>query len=534
MGRFSEALETARSIDRVWPEDYWKRAETLRDLAAALAQAGRAGEAAPDFAAAARALASADAETPEVLRLERQAAEQYLRSGHIEEGLDVLRAVLGTVGESYPAATASGALAAVALQRVRLAIRGLAYEKRAESDVPRDRLARIDACWTASVGLVWVDPVRSADFHGRHVRMALDAGEPGRVVRALCTEAAYQAAFGGRAARARAERSLLAARQLTAELDDPVADGLTAVCAAGTSYFSGHFPEGAALSREAEEILRTRCTGIAWELTNAHIFGMWSLAHMGEIEHLRAVVPGILREASERGDLLASSSLAAGIPTSLRFLADDRPEEARRHVAEAFAGWRGTSFHLPHYYGVVSETLADLYAGDPVRAWRRITAAWPSLREIRLLDFQLLRVELLALRARCAIAAAATRASTAATEGWSRKRLLRYAARAARRVGREDMPAAVPLAALLRAGLAASRGDDDATREALADAAAGFEAAGMVLPRAAARLRRGSLLGGDEGRREAEAGAAALQGLGVQQPEAMLEMLAPIPRFRGS
>src|SRR6185503_4864687 len=62
-------------------------------LAEALANAGRGAEAARAYLAAAEGLNDA-----EVLKLERIAAEQFLRSGHIDEGLAVLRTVLKRIG----------------------------------------------------------------------------------------------------------------------------------------------------------------------------------------------------------------------------------------------------------------------------------------------------------------------------------------------------------------------------------------------------------------------------------------------------
>ncbi len=492
---FGLALDLAPGAD--------ERPRLLRGRAEALRQGGRGGEAGAAYAEAAASLArqagSFVGAGGDILALQRLASEQYLRSGHLEQGLDMLRLVLDRVGEPFPA-TPGRALGALVVHRLRLAVRGLGHRPREESEVPPALLARLDACWTAAVGLVWVDPIRSADFHGRHTRMALDAGEPTRVVRALCTEAAFHAATGGDKARQRARRALALARRLGAGLGDPLSEGLTAVCAAGYHYFSGEFADGFRHSELAAEVLRTRCTGVAWELTNAHIFGMWSLAHRADVQALAARVPAILAESAERGDRLATVSLAAGIPTALRLLAADRPDEALRTAEDALAQWPAIGFQLPHYYGLVSAVLASLYRGDAEGAWRRLEGGWPALRAARLLDFQLVRCELTLLRARCAL----------------RRRDRAEAARCTRRLAGEDAAWVKPWVAVLEAGLAAAAGDGRATATRLETAAARFDAAGMPVLAEAARVRRGD-------------GAAALRARGVADPAAFAAMLMPLP-----
>ncbi len=156
----------------------------------------------------------------------------------------------------------------------------------------------------------------------------------------------FGTAWGSR----RARFALDAARELAAEIGSPLAEGLTEVCEAAAAYLSGHFPEGHRHSVRAEEILRTRCTGVAWELTNVHIFGSWSLAHMGEIDALHQTMPDLLQRARERGDLLAYCTLLGGIPNVIRLLAEDSVDAARAAVEEAGPRWPTEDFQLPNLF----------------------------------------------------------------------------------------------------------------------------------------------------------------------------------------
>ena len=88
-------------------------------LADALANAGRGAEAADSYLAAAQG-----APTGESLELQRRAAEQLLRSGRIDQGFPVLRAVLAKVGLRYPRTTL-GSILSVLYHRLRIRLRGL-------------------------------------------------------------------------------------------------------------------------------------------------------------------------------------------------------------------------------------------------------------------------------------------------------------------------------------------------------------------------------------------------------------------------
>src|SRR5439155_11513237 len=90
--------------------------------------------------------------------LQRRAALQYLSSGHVDEGLAALRAVLAAVGLKL-CATPRGAFWSLVWQRIRLRLRGLGFRRRAESEVPPQELRALDICLSAGVGLGIVDPI---------------------------------------------------------------------------------------------------------------------------------------------------------------------------------------------------------------------------------------------------------------------------------------------------------------------------------------------------------------------------------------
>ena len=123
------------------------------------------------------------------------------------------------------------------------------------------------------------------------------------------------------------------------------------------------------------------------------------------------------------------------------------------------------------------------------------------------------------LRARTIVAAVAA--------GEIPERTLAVAEREARRIEHEAMPWSNPLAEMIRASIAALRGDTQTAVGLLASAETGFEAADECLHAAVARARRGELLGGEEGeklRAEADAWMAKER---IANPARICRLIAP-------
>src|SRR5262249_7387236 len=133
----------------------------------ALVNAGRGADAAQAYLEAVDGAGTADA-----LELERRAAEQYLSSGHIREGVAALRTVLAKVGLRM-ATSPRAALLSMIFWRSILRLRGIGYRERDTTQIPAATLARIDVCWSAAKGLILSDLIRGNDFMARHALLAL-------------------------------------------------------------------------------------------------------------------------------------------------------------------------------------------------------------------------------------------------------------------------------------------------------------------------------------------------------------------------
>jgi hypothetical protein len=512
---FDRAARLYRLALDLAPGDARSRLQLQIDLATSLANAGRGNDAAGAFLAAAEAASDAQA-----LDLRRRAAEQYLKSGHVDEGIATLALVLEPMGMRM-AATPRRALVGILFRRALIRLRGLRHRERDASAIDPDELMRMDVCRAASLGLSMVDTVHGADFQGRYTLLALRAGEPSRMAVALMLEAAYTASVGGSRALRRGEKIMRRAEALACRIGDPYGLGLMEAAKGNMEYCQGRWRRTRDHCDRAAAILQDRCTGVAWEVDTAHVLGLWARFFLGEMADLTRRLEQLLDDAQIRGDLYVSTALRSSVANA-GWLVADQVERARREVETARAQWSYAGFHLQDVWLILGEALLDLYAGDGSRAWERIEATWPAFRGSMLPRIRVVRAQMVHFRGVSALAAAAEArdASTAAKP-------LHVADRVAADLGRDPIASFHPLARLLRAGIAALRNDRRTASSLLGEAAAGFDAADMALYAAVARLRRGEMMAGDAGSSSIQDAQKWMAGQGIRSSERTCRMLAP-------
>ena len=485
----------------------------LIKLGDALANAARGGAAAQAYLSAAKGAGPALA-----IDLHRRAAQQFLISGHIEDGIGALNTVLAKLGMVLPE-TSRRSLFSLLLRRAQIRLRGLRFRERDQSEVSAQELLRIDTCWAVGIGMALVDMVRGADFQARHLVLALRAGEPYRVARALAMEAGY-VAMGGNRSRPRAERLLRASQGIAERVNEPYAIGLSTLIGGIAAWLDGRWGEGRVLCERAEQILRERCTGVVWEIQMAQLIGLDLLFFLGEVAELSRRLPSLLKEAKERGNLLRATFLRTGYSSHIAWLAADDPEGAVQELEAGFREW--TRFdHLQIWARGVRRDIA-LYSGTGLLVPGRVDAGWRPFAKALDRFAQVGFLRGLDSRARSRLGMAASVAQPRECES-----LLRGAEAHARTILRERTQWAEPLARLVQAGAATTRGATEQALGLLSAAEAGFARADMALHLAAARRRRGELLGGEAGRDLVAAADAWMSGQGIKNPERMTAMLAP-------
>jgi eukaryotic-like serine/threonine-protein kinase len=497
---FARAAALYRKGLELIPLDDRRRAELTVAMGHALASAGQGQGAAEAFR---RAAQEPGATKPLKAELGRLSAEQLLVSGHVDEGIAAMSAVLSNLGMTL-ARTPTRAVGALLFRRLHLSMRGVSFDERPASEVAPELLSRIDACWSVSVGLGMVDTIRGASFQTRQLLLALDAGEPWRVARALAAEAAF-VATEGIGAEKRARSLLTSARALCERVGDARLKGLLAFCEGLTRFLVGDFREARAKVSEAEAQFRDAGLAVSWEAASSRLFSIWSLFYLGEIAELSRRVPAFVRDAESRGDRYAVTSLTVGL-ANVSKLAEGSPAEARAAVTQAMAAWPSKSFHFQHYWAALSEGLIGLYEGTPGPALEQLLSAWPSIDRAMLFRIQNVRIEAWSLRGRLGVAAGR----------------LDEVRRAVQQLRKERVGWAWAQAQLLEALLEPSQ-----RAELLSRSIAGFDQHGLKVFAASARLRLGELTQDEVGKANVRAALAWFETQDVRDPHAFARMLVP-------
>ena len=115
----------------------------------------------------------------------------------------------------------------------------------------------------------------------------------------------------------------------------------------------------------------------------------------------------LLRDAEERGDLLAEANLKTGY-SLFHHLAKDDPASAQKQMLRALQIWSSKEFHSQHWQAMILQGAIHLYTGNAKAAWRILIQQWNPLRASRLMDVQYVRISCHEHRARTALAYART------------------------------------------------------------------------------------------------------------------------------
>jgi hypothetical protein len=478
-------------------------------LANALANAGRPAEAADAYL-----IAAAGADPPRRVELERRGGEQFLIGGHIDRGLDLIRTMLTGMGVGAPRSSRA-ALLSLWWRRAQLRWRGLRFVRRQVDEIDAETLLRLDTCWSAATGLLLVDMISGSDFSARHLLMALDAGEPFRIARAMALESATRAAYP--TARKSSEKLGQQATALAKSVGNSQAIALSILAEGYVAMGAGEWKKASLLSEQALAALRDERVGVTWELNLAQNLVIWALMYLGELGEVSRQVPALLANARSRGNLFLATELCTRC--NYVWLAADDPDQGEREAVGSIERWSQKSFHRQHYSAMLARVQTALYRDDAEAAWRLFAEQQSRLRGSLITRVQVFRIESLYLQARSALAMAAGKRSF--------RRFLSVARAGARHIARERRPWSDPIAQLLKAGIAYLEGSTPLAVKYLHNAADRFDRADMKLYAAVARRRIGALQDDASGRelqRQAEEWMAAQR---IKNPVGMTRMLAP-------
>lgn len=481
-------------------------------LADALAYAGRTA----DAARALRDAAACSSDDAQVADLNRRAAELMLRVGQVDEG----RALLASVLDAFRMPLAPSpdiAARRVRIRRLRVGLRGLRFRERPEELVPPDRLAAIDAAWSAASGLAMIDPVGATEYASRSLLLALSAGEPFRVARALCGEAVV-AAVRGAPGSARVRKALDLARDIAQRTDSLRVMGMSAISAGIAAFLQGQWKTARGWCDRAEPILAELCSGSDWELALSRIIGLQAGFFLGDLDPLCNRVPELVVDADTRGDAFASTALRIGLPNLAWLLRGDE-EAAARHLTTAQEGRKGSQTDLFDFALLLGKANTRIYCGESKRALDSVERRWRALFSSPVLHTQLVRIQAWDLRARCLLAAVADREADSSA--------LHRVEDLSRSIAREKTAWGRPLALVLGACVAQLSRQQERAIALFGQAEDACVQCDMMFHANVARRRLGRIMGGAAGARLLDESAAWMFSGGVREPDRVAEVFAP-------
>ena len=503
---FQQALE--------WGEEDAVRARRVREqLADALVAAGHCARSAPVFVAAAR-----DATAEDAALLRCHAAEQYLASGHLTDGEALLRPLCRDYGITYPRRPLPATLLTL-LRLLWLRIRGTGYRRRNVGDLAPAALLRADLCWSAAKGLSPTDTIRGGYFLLTGLLAALRLGEEQRIVRTMATFASAVLSPVGGQLSAWGRRLLDQCHAIADASDDAYLRGVTAVGRGHFQLHEGHFDAALETTDAGIELLRSHCTGVAWEVNLGTMCGLRALQELGRFQEFCQRADDAYLEAEERGDQYMQAT--ARLYRAIGRVAEADLGRARAEAQAILGTWTAEDYlHIQHLYAHSILVMCDLGEDAPERGWLRITRLWPALERSRLLKVSVMRVDCLAMRSRCALALAAA--------GDPRQAKLLAACRAdQRQLAREGRTDTGAIAAQMGAGIANIERDDETTSKLLQEAAAAFEEAGQPLHATIARYRLLELAARSADREAIARSADRMREMGIGDPAQWVAIQAP-------
>jgi hypothetical protein len=309
-------------------------------------------------------------------------------------------------------------------------------------------------------------------------------------------------------------------RKLAERIDTPHSLGFHHLAESNCHYLAGAFRSCSEAALVAEQALTERARGSTWELNTLRFFWGMALSYQGRYRELRRRSSAWLVDAEEREDLCAQAGFRLNRARS-SCLADDDPERAHAELELGLRQWSLPDLGVHRFLAEMARAQIQLYEGKPEESLDTVNALWAEFRTSSMSRVQLCRVHMRHYTTFGSLALASER------EGRERNRLLSRAKRHERKLRKERTAWGDALAEYVLAQRLLFAGKLDAAYPVMQQALVALEQVHLHPVVAAARVRFGQALGGDEGAGWAQRGEAELLGLGVTKPERFVRMLAP-------
>ncbi len=446
--------------------------------------------------------------------IRRKGAEQLLFSGHIEEGIAVLKEAFEDNGVDYAALLQQNPFDTLS------ELEATGFEYTIRSDFDPAELRRLDLMWAAGLGMTQIKEAEAMVFLTAYATKALEVGELLHVVRALAFMSIYRSIFGKEG-----NLALVRLRELSSNQSDPTFRAWRHMALANDAFWFGRFSESITEFERAESVLMQECTGVARELSSVRFVCSLAFSYLRDMDSIWSVSSRWLGEARESENIHLTANVTA---STNRWIVIDRPDIATREIKELLA-------QLSEEYDVVALLLGRMllarcesYQGER-DVWDKMDAAVREFDSTLYAASPMLKCSVHYHRCIVALAQARNHENPEA--------LLRCAENDVQII---QNPIAIDgtslrfsywssLGVLLSACIAAARGDMRAAHELIDEALdimAGQKDKNHLAEKSA-RYRKGQLIGGEVGAALSAEAITALKDGGVKNPARWNAFITP-------
>ena len=488
------------------------RWEIERELAEALAHAGRGPEAATIYI---RAAESAPVEN--ALSLRCQAAQQWINSGHMIKGKAELDQVLRTVGLKL---CETPRRATWFLIRNRIGLRWVfpRIGNKPKHPPTSRQLLEIRASEAAVFGLWATDTLQAAAFCSHYLKRAIQVGMPNEIVKGLCSEAAFRVTekLGDSAA---IKRFMNTAEEMSQSITDTQTLAHLKLAHGMAAFTRIDLPETIRLLEKTERFCLEECTRKMATLEMSQVFLGAAYCRLGRWSALQRAWDRWIAYAKETGNLHHLAVCRMWLMGTFRWLAADRPDIAQDQLERGERDWAFAEFNMQRSQAMISRAYILYYQGSDEHAYELFSEVMTQVFSSYMKHMKFARTFYTIDYACCALALASSLENN--------EKPLKVAKQLIGRLRKEHTSYTKPYIAYFQAVLAHLEGREDECASYLKQAAAQFEASRFHLHAAAVKRRLGCHLGGMEGEALRDAGTQTMTDEKIVNPARVTRILAP-------
>lgn len=332
----------------------------------------------------------------------RKSAEQFMVSGRIQEGSQLMQTLFSELKVPYPS-TPVRLIFSILTNLVRLKFAtGKAIPKSSTGEASPELLEKIECCWATSKGLVLVDPMRGLFNSLLALLYSLQAGEVQSIGRGLAIFSFSLLTAG--MMKNWATSMMRSAQTLAEETQIPYLLGFTTILSSQLKMSEGNWSGLVKGIEKGVDLLQKNCQGTTWECNIGSMGIIRGLEELGELIRYTEEVNELLRKSKEVGDVYAEAT--AYTYRMLCHIADNNPTACLEDAQRVRARFGGGNFNLQLFYILRSHVNLKIYQGECEEGWKLLQEAWPEIKKEGFLKSVLYRGEAFVLRSRLTLAIA--------------------------------------------------------------------------------------------------------------------------------